>query len=250
MDAVRDWVGDFEIGKGRPYAENAVFGCQRDDGNGDLIAYVRGTRVRPYMVNVRVGARWNNSADGTVRHAFCQCPVGAGGKCKHVAAVLLAYVEDPARFPDTTLAESAPGEKSREELLELVLQLLRFAPELKPLVVLPVPGFVSGEVSPELFRGLAVEVVRAARSHDEHAEKDVVEQFWPLLWLGWNYKSRGDEQAAEAVTEALTRALRESGLNRDRLQKTMDESSAAGFWKEVRQRLTLDEPAGENLPPF
>lgn len=26
MGAVREWVGDFEIGKGRPYADAAVFG--------------------------------------------------------------------------------------------------------------------------------------------------------------------------------------------------------------------------------
>src|SRR5439155_25271701 len=157
---------------------------------------------------------------GTVQHAFCQCPVGEDGKCKHVAAVLLAYVEDPARFPDTTRAEAALGERSREELLELVEQLLGFAPELKPLIAVPMPGFVSGAVSPDLFRGLAVEVVGAARPHDERAEEDVVEKLWPLLMLEWEYKdkTRGGEQAAEAVTEALTRALRESGLNRERLR--------------------------------
>src|SRR5207249_5529569 len=156
-----------------------------EEGAGDLIAFVRGTRVRPYMVCLHVGSRWNGTANGTVQHAFCQCPVGEDGKCKHVAAVLLAYVEDLARFPDTTRAEAALGERSREELLELVEQLLGFAPELKPLIAVPMPGFVSGAVSPDLFRGLAVEVVGAARPHDERAEEDVVEKLWPLLSLGW-----------------------------------------------------------------
>jgi hypothetical protein len=249
-EAVRDWVGDFEIGKGRPYADTAVFGCQWDTGNGDLIAYVRGTRVRPYLVSVCVGSEWNGTANGTVQRAFCQCPVGGEGKCKHVAAVLLAYVEDPARFPATTHAEAALGERSREALLELVLQLLYFAPQLKPLVAVPMPGFVSGAVSPDLFRGLAVEVVRAARPHDEWAEEDVVGKLWPLLWLGWSYKARGDEQAAEAVTETLTRALRESGLNRERLREAMNAMHHAGFWEEVRRRLALEEPDGGERPPF
>lgn len=249
MDAVRDWVGDFEIAKGRPYADTAVFGCRWEEGTGDLVAYVRGTRVRPYMVSVHVGSEWNGTAKGTVQHAFCQCPVGGEGKCKHVAAVLLAYVEDPARFPDTTRAEAALGERSREELLELVQQLLCFAPELKPLIAVPMPGFVSGEVSPDLFRGLAVEVVRAARPHDEWAEVDVVEKLWPLLFLGTGY-GRGERQAAEAVAEALTRALGEPGLNRERLRAAMDASGAAGFWGEVRRRLGLEEPTGEEPPPF
>jgi hypothetical protein len=246
LDAVREWVGEFEIAKGRPYADAAVFGCRWEEGNGDLIAYVRGTRVRPYMVAVHVGSEWN----GTVKSAYCQCPVGGGGKCKHVAAVLLAYAEDPARFPDTTCAEAALGERSHEELLELVERLFVFAPELKPLIAVPMPGFASGRVTPDLFRGLAVEVVRAARPHDEHAEEDVVQKLWPLLFLGWGYKTRGEEQAAEAVTEALTRALRESGLNRDRLWNAMIECSAAGFWEEVRRRLGVEEPAGEKPPPF
>jgi hypothetical protein len=254
LDAVRDWVGDHEIGKGRPYADTALFGCQWEETNGDLVAFVRGTRVRPYLVHVHVGSEWNGTAKGTVQHAFCQCPVGGEGKCKHVAAVLLAYVDDPARFPDTTCAETALGEKSREELLELVLQLLYFAPELKPLLVVPVPGFVSGEVSPDLFRGLAVEVVRAARPHDERAEEDVVEQLWPLLFLGQQYKGRGgkqaEEAAAEAVTETLTRALRESGLNGERLREAMNETSGSEFWKEVRRRLGLEGPGGGEPPPF
>jgi hypothetical protein len=248
MNAVRDWVGDFEIGKGRPYAESAVFGCQWEEDRGDLIAYVRGTRVRPYMVHIHVGSVWNGTAKGKVQHAFCQCPVGEEGKCKHVAAVLLAYVEDPARFPDTTRGEGS--ERSRDELLALVEHLFVFAPELKSLLAVPMPGFVSGDVSPDLFRGLAVEVVRGARPHDERAEYDVVEGLWPLLRLGRRYQSWGDKQAAESVTEALTRALRDSGLNRERLRDAMNETSAAGFWEEVRRRLGLEEPAGEEPPPF
>ena len=250
LDAVRDWVGDHEIGKGRPYADAAVFGCRWEEGCGDLIAFVRGTRVRPYMVCVHVGRPWNGTAHGTVQHAVCQCPVGGEGKCKHVAAVLLAYVEDPARFPDTTCAEAALGERSREELLELVQQFLLFAPELKPLIAVPMPGFVSGAVSPDLFRGLAVEVVRAARPHDERAEEDVVEGLWPLLRLGVGYRARGDARAAEAVSEALTRALRDSGLNRERLRDAMNETSGAGFWGEVRRRLGLEDAVGGGEPPL
>jgi hypothetical protein len=250
LDAVRAWVGDFEIGKGRPYAEDAAFGCRREDGRGDLVAYVRGTRVRPYTVHVTVGARWNNTANGKVLHAVCNCPVGAEGKCKHVAAVLLAYLEDPARFPEITRAEATFGEQSRDELLVLVQHLFNFAPDLRRLLAVPMPGFVSGEVSPDLFRGLAVDVIRAARPHDERAEEDVVEGLWPLVWLGANYQVRGEGQAAEAVTEGLTLALRQAGLNRERLQDALNAMHHAGFWAEVKRRLGLDESAARQPPPF
>src|SRR4051812_15660128 len=82
-DAVRAWVGDFEVGKGRPYADGpAVSGGVR--AGDSLRASVKGTRHRPYRVRVRL-------ADGAVAAAECSCPVGYNGRCKHVAAVLLTY---------------------------------------------------------------------------------------------------------------------------------------------------------------
>src|SRR5688572_20957396 len=95
LDAVRDWVGDFEIGKARRYAEGAaVSGCVRS--RGQLRACVKGTRTRPYRV-------WVEARDGAVTAAGCTCPVGRSapsqrGRCKHIAAVLLAYLEAPNRF--------------------------------------------------------------------------------------------------------------------------------------------------------
>ncbi len=250
LDAVRAWVGDFEIGKGRPYAEDAVFGCRREDGRGDLVAYVRGNRVRPDLVCVSVGSKWNGTAKGTIQHAVCRCPVGGNGKCKHVAAVLLASLEDPARFPEITHAEATFGEQSRDELVVLVQHLFNFAPDLRRLLAVPMPGFVSGEVSPDLFRGLAVDVIRAARPHDERAEEDVVGGLWPLVWLGANYQVRGEGQAAEAVTEGLTLALRQAGLNRERLQDALNAMHHAGFCAEEKLRLGHEETPARQPPPF
>src|SRR4029078_8348309 len=77
--AVRDWVGDHEIAKGRPYAESAVSGTVRV---GDTLkASVQGTRDRPYKVRL-------TRRNGRVAGGDCSCPVGDGGWCKHAAAVL------------------------------------------------------------------------------------------------------------------------------------------------------------------
>jgi SWIM zinc finger len=247
MDAVREWVGDFEIGKGRPYADTAVFGCRWESGTGQLIAFVRGTRPRPYQVSVDFGDSCERGANGTVSGAFCHCPVGAEGKCKHVAAVLLAYLADPARFVETQIPEEELGERSKEELLKLVDRLLHFAPHLMPLLAVPMPGFVSGDVSPEPFRALAVEAIQTARSHDERAEEDVTEALWPLVWLGQGYRASHDDGAADALWEGVARAIRASGLGLPRLVAYLRQRP---FWDVICEPLERDQPSGGEAPPF
>src|SRR5262245_54914335 len=135
LEAVRHWVGDFEIGKGRPYAETAVVGeCTIHD---QISACVRGTRPRPYRVNV-------GTVGGAVVGAECTCPVGGDGKCKHVAAVLLAYVSQPRRFAPLQAGEPPVNKRSQAELTELVTELLIRCPELAPVLAEPLPGFARG----------------------------------------------------------------------------------------------------------
>src|SRR5205823_5688241 len=110
-DAVRDWVGDFEMGKGRPYADAAVTGETTLPG-GLIRGVVRGSRPRPYRVEARAEA-------GAVAAATCTCPVGEGGRCKHVAAVLLAYVAEPGRFTPLPSAVSLT-DRPPAELVALV----------------------------------------------------------------------------------------------------------------------------------
>ncbi len=247
MDAVRDWVGDFEIGKGRPYAETAVCGCQWEADRGDLIAFVRGTRSLPYRVSVHVGSRWNGTAKGTVQSAICRCPVGESGKCKHVAAVLIAYVEDPARFLETMHPEDTLDSRDKTELLVLVDRLLHFAPTLKPLLAAPMPGFVRETPSPDVFRVLAREVIQGARLHEDRVEEEIVEGLWPLIWLGEGYRTAHDEVAADALAEGVARAIRASGLD---VPRFCDFIRRQPFWDGVLGKLEPGGAASGEPPPF
>ena len=42
-----------------------------------------------------------------VRDAACDCPMGEGGDCKHVAAVLLTYARDPDGFAEVPTVDEA-----------------------------------------------------------------------------------------------------------------------------------------------
>ena len=90
-DAIRKRVGDTSFSKGQAYhARGAVFGTACEE-NGPLRAKCRGSRSSAYEQEVRL--------DGDrIVDASCTCPVGGAGTCKHVAAVLLAWLETPEAF--------------------------------------------------------------------------------------------------------------------------------------------------------
>ena len=196
-DAVRAWVGDFEIGKGRPYADAAVTGTIRTRDT--FLACAKGKRARPYRVRVTVGR-------GAVTAAFCSCPVGAEGRCKHVAAVLLAVVEDPRRFAVVDDPEDNLSRREKAELVALVRAMLEEAPELVPLLSEPLPGFRSGGADPEPFRRRAADVLRAWNPADEWSRETVEHGLHELEELARAFESAGDPAGAGAVREGVRQA--------------------------------------------
>ena len=209
-DAIREWVGDFEVGKGRPYADGpAVSGGVR--AGDSLRASVRGTRHRPYRVSVRV-------ANGAVAGAECSCPVGYNGRCKHVAAVLLAYAEDPARFVEIPSIDANLRERSPDELVALVKQLLRRAPELEPLLADPLPGFIRpAPPAADVYRRQAREVIRGVNAHNDWAEVEIAHGVAEVLQTATEFTAAGQVTGADAVYRGVADALVEAGLGRGRL---------------------------------
>src|SRR5438093_7506163 len=89
-DAIRERVGDQNYQRGLGYFHNDAITNPRREGS-TLKARCWGTADQPYRVSVTL-------ADGTIDHAECSCPVGYGGGCKHVAALLLAWQARPGDF--------------------------------------------------------------------------------------------------------------------------------------------------------
>lgn len=234
LDAVRAWVGDHEIGKGRPYAEGpAVVGCVRTDST--LRASVRGTRIRPYRVRVSLEA-------GRVAFAECSCPVGYYGKCKHVAAVLLAYLESPPRFVELTDADANLAARDKPELVALVKMLLRRAPELEQLLARPVPGFAAAGPTEADFFFLALDAIRGANPHDEWAPWEIARELNELV----EYAKAFDPSGA-AVAAGVMRALA-AEVSGPRLAEVF-----AALRPEVRDLLQAarqegEQPGAEELP--
>jgi uncharacterized Zn finger protein len=91
------WVGEPAFARSRSYGERLI--DQRRTGL-VLKARCQGSSAQPYRVAATLGP------SGGIAASTCSCPVG--GRCKHVAALLLAWLA----APDAFLVQVARGAKT------------------------------------------------------------------------------------------------------------------------------------------
>src|SRR5262249_1594883 len=126
--AIRKRVGErsFTLGE-RYFQDGSVFDTRRQGLT--LKGRVQGSRDEAYPVEVTLGGQG-------IAEAECSCPVGGGGHCKHVAALLLAWRHQPEDFTETEELGPALARRSKEELIALIQQMLRREPDLESLLTL------------------------------------------------------------------------------------------------------------------
>ena len=95
----------------------------------------QGNAPSPYRVSVDLRRRRRSP------NADCSCPVGDGGHCKHVAALLLYYREHPDTFVEVEELDAALERRSKGELVALIRRMVRRVPELELLLDAPLPGY-------------------------------------------------------------------------------------------------------------
>lgn len=116
----------FERGKGY-YQGGAIVEPLRQGL--ELRAECAGSEYEPYQISVTLGAK------GVVQTS-CTCPYDWGGVCKHVVALLLTYIHRPQTFRALQPLDKMLANKSRDELIVIIQDLLRHKPDLMPVVEL------------------------------------------------------------------------------------------------------------------
>lgn len=127
---VLEWVGQTSFQRGLSYIDRSVINPRRTSGT--LKAGCQGSATQPYRVEVTIGS------DG-IEEAYCSCPVGSGGRCKHVSAVLMTYIGDPDSFMEVEALDTALERRSKPELIALIRQMIARHPDLDMLLELPAP---------------------------------------------------------------------------------------------------------------
>lgn len=113
------------------YLDNAIFEPILSDSV--LQAYCGGSKGGPYRVEARLVLA-NEASTKAVASFACSCP--KGGFCKHIVALLLTWLHQPGRFAVRKGPLERLREKSREELLAIMEQLLQRQPDIEPLIEL------------------------------------------------------------------------------------------------------------------
>lgn len=118
-----------------------------------IMAECRGTQPENYGIHIDVD-------EGRIV-ASCTCPY-ASGNCKHVAAVLYAWLKKPSMFTDLGQAEELLKRQEKSALVEMVIDMVRYDPSVVYVInlrLLPaedLPGFVQREMG-VIFSGEAVD---------------------------------------------------------------------------------------------
>lgn len=203
---VRTFVGDGAFERAQEYVrDGAVFDARRQ---GDTLrGACEGQSAESYDVRATV------SAAGEVSAAACTCPVGADGRCKHVAALLLTYARTPGDFVLIDDVDAALAKRSRAELIAVIRQMVRQRPELETLLVTPLPDGrartprrLPAGSSQRLYRRQADAVFRRHGS-EWGAVVAVVPELRAIAAIGDGFVAQGDAASAFAAYEGLVEAV-------------------------------------------
>jgi uncharacterized Zn finger protein len=115
-----------------------------------LHAEIEGSQYIPYQVQVRFDA-------GKVADAYCDCPYDWGGWCKHIVAVLLTCIHAPERVEQKESLETKLTNLSREDLLTLLIKLLKLNPKLADQVEGQISLFQSSKETQQHIRTKSID---------------------------------------------------------------------------------------------
>jgi uncharacterized Zn finger protein len=181
-----------------------------------LMAEVEGSSYEPYQVTIELG-------EDQVISSHCTCPYDWGGACKHIVAVLLAYVHQPEQVTERPTLDALLADLDAPKLRELLVDLLASEPRLigwvetKVAVQSAVPAAPAETavteattvppppIDPAPFRRQSKQILRSPSGYDYYAAAaGVAHQISQLLDQAEPYLEQGDGRNALLILEAVT----------------------------------------------
>ena len=176
----------------------------------ELSAYCEGSGYEPYHLSVSL-------AKGGVEDTSCTCPYDWGGICKHLVALLLAYVHNPEVFRVVPPLKEMLAQNSKEELIAIIDRMIKREPGLMAIVELAAAtqqGRAGKSMNVAAYRRQALRALR----HD--SSRSIEKELRSLCDAAADLAEGGDLLNAGAVYHAL---LEEAVNSYDDDMLSMDE---------------------------
>ena len=122
-----------------------------------LRAQCLGSSYAPYRVQVEL----KSSSKVTTS---CSCPIGGG--CKHCIALLLQWIHTPDSFNSVEELTHNLAERSKEELIKLIGQMIDKHPDLETLVEISLLNNANAALDPEVIREQVLAVIEEEGGDD------------------------------------------------------------------------------------
>lgn len=192
-------AGETFAERGEAYFEDGRVVSARIEGD-RLTAECYGSREKPYRVEARLDG-------GSVVASDCTCPVR--GPCKHVAALLYAYLRDRSSFADSGALRERVRAMSRERLADVLMEVAerhreveRFL-ERRLLETSEADGVDADEIRRHAERAFASGFQRAAGHGFGEVVAEIVDDLEKLAAIGTRHRDAGRYAAALSVWKPL-----------------------------------------------
>ncbi len=194
------WVGNTAYQRGYRYFEDETILNPRRRGL-NLISECQGTRPDPYRVEIRLGP-------GGIEEGSCTCPGGEGGHCKHAAALLLTWINEPDLFVEVPELDQLLEAHSKAGLIAIIQEMVARHPDLEQILELSaLSNLPQGEsIQPDL---IAQQIRRAFSTlAGEWGDYNrIAENLQAILDLGEDLLDREDIGNAATVYETLLEGM-------------------------------------------
>ena len=199
-ESIEDWVGSRNIQLGFSYFKSQAIIDPRSQGNA-IKAFCQGTMPQPYRLQVDFGPQGVIEAD-------CSCPVGGGGHCKHVGALLVTWLHRPETFRVAPELDAALEQRSKSELIVLIKKMLQLQPDLEMLLEAALPGEDrrGAPVNPENYRRQVTAAFRRA-GNDWYAMRGVPNDIGITLSAAHGFLALADYGNASIVYQAVAQGI-------------------------------------------
>ena len=192
------WTDEVYFQRGQKYFEREAIYEQRRQGM-TIKSKCSGTQAPFYRQEVLFDRKGIKSAE-------CSCPVGEGGHCKHVVALLLTWVNDPDSFQEVESIDVSLDKRSKPELIALIKEMLEQEPDLESLLELPLSA---DENKPLNIKAIRQQADRAFRGVDYEwgYTREIRRDLNPLLRLASNYLARADAEDSALIYESIIETI-------------------------------------------